>query len=155
MNKESYGHKVFVVDSEHDVILRFAIGISPLVLYPKNFHISPVHLRNAGRISIWQVMLLWQEGHTPVLTHVLSHSYKRCTQNLFVCSIEAPYRCCLLTEALGKLSSGRKTNHKSNCLQVKSIMLFSARPLGLIPPPPLPKFFQIDAVHMRNCAELF
>lgn len=68
MNKESYGHKVFVVDSAHDVILHFAIA--------KNFHITPVHLRNAGRFWIWQVMLLWQEGHTPVLTHVLSHSYK-------------------------------------------------------------------------------
>lgn len=148
MNKESYGHKVFVVDSEHDV-LRLAIEYLPSFFIQKNFHISPVHLRNAGRISIWQ------EGHTPVLTHVLSHSYKQCTQNVFVWSIKAPYRCCLLTEALGNLSSGRKTNHKSNGLRVKSIMLFSARPLGLIPPPPLPKFFQIDAVHMINCAELF
>lgn len=75
MNKESCGSEVFVVNSEHDVILYLAIEISPLVFFPKNAHISPVDLRNAGQVLIWQVMLLWQEGYTPVLTHVLSHSY--------------------------------------------------------------------------------
>lgn len=47
----------------------------PSFSFQKNAHISPVDLRNAGRVLIWQVMLLWQEGYTPVLTHVLSHSY--------------------------------------------------------------------------------
>lgn len=75
MNKESCGSEVFVVDPEHDVILYLAIEISPLVFFPKNGHINPVDLRNAGRFSILQVMLLWQECQTPVLIHVLSHSY--------------------------------------------------------------------------------
>lgn len=70
MNKESCGSEVFVVNSEYDVI-----EISPLVFCPKNAHVSPVDMRNAGQFSIWQVMLLWKEGHKPVLTNVLSQSY--------------------------------------------------------------------------------
>lgn len=59
----------------------------PSFSFQKNAHVSPVDLRNAGRVSIWQVMLLWQEGYTPKLTCSLTlvHKHKP-TQNLFVCS---------------------------------------------------------------------
>lgn len=78
-------------------------------------------------------------------THI-SHTHS----NLFVCSIKSSFRCYLLTDALGKLSSGRKMNQ--NGLQVKSVMLFSTRPLDLFSPSLFPKkFFHIDAAHMRNC----
>ncbi len=149
MNKESCGSEVFVVNSEHDVILYLAIEISPLVFFPKNTHISPVDLRNAGRVLIWQVVLLWQEGYTPVLTHVLSHSYTNPHKTYLFAAKKSPCRCCFLTEALGKVYSGRKMNQ--NGLQVKSVMLFSTRPLDLFSPSLFPKKF----FHMRNCAELF
>lgn len=86
MNKESCGSEVFVVNSEHDVILYLAIEISPLVFFPKNTHISPVDLRNAGRVLILAGhAALAGRLHTCTYTCSLTLVHKP-TQNVFVCS---------------------------------------------------------------------
>lgn len=104
----------------------------PSFSFQRNTHIGPVDLRNAGRVLIWQVILLWQEGYTPVLTHILSHLYTNPHKTHLFAAKKSPCRCCLLTEALGKVYSGRKINQ--NGLQVKSVMLFSTHPLDFFPP---------------------
>lgn len=83
---------------------------------------------------------------THLYLHMFSHKHKP-TQNLFVCSKK---NITLQMLSLGKVYSGRKMNQ--NGLQVKSVMLFSTRPLDLFSPSLFPKkFFHIDAAHMRNC----
>lgn len=155
MNKESCGSEVFVVNSEHDVILYLAIEISPLVFFPKKRpHQSSGLEECRTSLDLAGHAALAGRLHTCTYTCSLTLVHKH-TQNIFVCSKKkSPCRCCLLTEALGKVYSGRKMNQ--NGLQVKSVMLFSTRPLDLFSPSLFPKkFFHIDAAHMRNCAELF
>lgn len=153
-NKESCGSEVFVVDPEHDVILYLAIEISPLVFFPKNGHINPVDLRNAGRFSILQVMLLWQECQTPVLIHVLSHSYFShtlkliCLQHKIIFQMLSSNWCSWEVVQWKKNEPEWPSSQEHNVIPHPSIG-FAPRPLVL------KKFFHIDAAHMRNCGELF